>query len=128
MRIKAKDIPALRDKIASAQQGLCKLCGVALSGTAKPCLDHDHTTGRIRGVLCLNCNGIEGKIHNLARRAKRENSIYDFVKSILDYWDYFKIAPRPEIHPTHKTEDEKRLLRNKRARLARKKKKKVIDG
>lgn len=25
-------------------------------------LDHDHRSGRVRGVLCFNCNGARGKI------------------------------------------------------------------
>ena len=121
MRIKTKDIPALRDSIANTQQGLCRLCRTPLASTSRPCLDHDHKTGLIRGVLCLNCNGIEGKIHNLARRAKRgpENSVRDFLVSVIEYWDFFLINPRKEIHPTHKTDEEKRVLRNKKARLRR---------
>jgi hypothetical protein len=83
--------------------------------------DHDHETGLIRGVLCQNCNGIEGKINNLARRAKRQREKADFINSVLAYWACFADAPRVEIHPTHKTADEKRLRRNKKAKERRKK-------
>jgi len=31
---------------------LCELCPSA----KKICVDHDHTTGKIRGFLCANCN------------------------------------------------------------------------
>lgn len=120
MRIKTKEIPALRDAIAASQENKCWLCDIDLSKVT-PCLDHDHETGRIRGVLCQNCNGIEGKISNLARRAKREKTRYDFVNRVLRYWNFFSACQRSEIHPTHKTEDEKRLRRNKKARERRKK-------
>jgi hypothetical protein len=121
MRLKPKEIAGLRDKVILQQDGKCWLCDIDLK-TVTPCLDHDHETGRIRGVLCQNCNGIEGKIKNLANRAKRDKTRYDFVNKILDYWNYFSALQRSEIHPTHKTEDEKRLRRNKKARDRRKKK------
>lgn len=31
----------------------CEVCG---SSTGKMCIDHNHTTGEIRGVLCSPCN------------------------------------------------------------------------
>lgn len=121
MRLKPKEISLLREKIIVEQGGECWLCNIDLK-TVVPCLDHDHETGRIRGVLCQNCNGIEGKIKNLARRAKREKTSYDFVAKVLSYWNHFSALQRQEIHPTHRTEDEKRLRRNKKARERRKKK------
>jgi hypothetical protein len=121
MRLKPKQISLFREKVILEQGGKCWLCEIDLK-TVVPCLDHDHETGRIRGVLCQNCNGIEGKIKNLARRAKREKTNYDFVNKILSYWNHFSALQRPELHPTHKTEDEKRLRRNKKARERRKKK------
>ena len=120
MRIKIKDIPLFRNKIAQEQGGKCWLCDIDLSKVT-PCLDHDHRSGRIRGVLCGNCNGIEGKIANLANRAKRDKTRYDFVNRVLRYWNFFSACQREEIHPSHKTEDEKRLRRNKKARERRKK-------
>lgn len=120
MKLKVKEIPALRDKIAVSQNGNCWLCKIDLR-CVTACLDHDHETGLIRGVLCQNCNGIEGKINNLARRAKRQREKADFINSVLAYWACFADAPRVEIHPTHKTPDEKRLRRNKKAKERRKK-------
>ena len=35
------------------QGGRCAICG----REGPEHVDHDHTTGRIRGVLCFNCNG-----------------------------------------------------------------------
>ena len=37
--------------------GICKRLFVR-----SPHIDHDHRTGRIRGLLCFNCNSILGKI------------------------------------------------------------------
>lgn len=36
-----------------AQQGLCLICSAPMD---KPMIDHDHTTGVVRGILCHWCN------------------------------------------------------------------------
>lgn len=121
MRLKTKDIPILREKIAISQDGKCWICKIDLR-CVTACLDHDHAigSGRIRSVLCGNCNGLEGRVFGLARRGKRQRTEVDFVKSIVAYWEYHAQNPRAEIHPNHKTADEKRLRRNKKARERRK--------
>jgi len=45
----------------------CEACGAVLTN-AKVCLDHDHSTGRIRGVLCRFCNALEGMLHKQPER------------------------------------------------------------
>jgi hypothetical protein len=41
------------DALIEIQGGACPICG----RPAPEHVDHDHETGRIRGVLCFNCNG-----------------------------------------------------------------------
>lgn len=38
-----------------AQQNCCAICAVQL-GTVISSVDHCHTTGKVRGLLCINCN------------------------------------------------------------------------
>jgi hypothetical protein len=120
-RIKQKDLPGIRDQIMLSQAMICPICSGDLSDKVA-CLDHDHSTGAIRGVLCLNCNQIEGKIKNLARRGKRDLPPRVFIENIIQYWDKHSQNPDQRLHPTHLTEDEKRLRRNAKARARRKSK------
>jgi hypothetical protein len=40
------------------QTGCCAICGKeALKYKRKLAVDHNHTTGKIRGLLCVKCNG-----------------------------------------------------------------------
>lgn len=47
-----------RITLLEKQGGVCLLCEETLSFSGKytACVDHDHGTGKIRGILCHNCN------------------------------------------------------------------------
>ena len=49
---------AERDEMVASQMGLCVIC---LEAPAVH-VDHCHKTGRVRGVLCFNCNSAIGKL------------------------------------------------------------------
>jgi hypothetical protein len=49
---------AERDELVASQMGLCVIC---LKAPAVH-VDHCHKTGRVRGVLCFNCNSAIGKL------------------------------------------------------------------
>jgi hypothetical protein len=116
-------------KILTEQNFRCRLCRLNVKDKPEDqCLDHDHVTGIVRSVLCRNCNGIEGKVFNLARRAKRDGTPQWWLTRLLEYWEHHKNNPSMLFHPVHRTGDEKRLLKNKRARLKRKRAKKEMDA
>lgn len=120
-RIRPKDIMTVRAKRLHEQGYTCALCKCAISpSSASGCLDHNHITGAIRAVLCRNCNGIEGKIYNLANRAKRAGTVPLFLQAMLTYYNTWKLETDSTLyHPNHKTGDEKRIARNTTARLRR---------
>lgn len=109
--------------LCKANFGDGKLKGKKIVPKYIPVLDHNHDNGRLRGVLCNNCNGMEGKIKNRVRRASRDLTDVQWLENLLTYWKLHEEPRSPYIYPTHKNEDEKRLARNKKARLARAQKK-----
>lgn len=45
------------EKMFEGQKGCCAICGRHQSELTKTlCIDHDHTTSKVRGLLCLSCN------------------------------------------------------------------------
>lgn len=48
----------------ASQGGVCALCRKPQK-TNRLAVDHDHNTGRIRGLLCMNCNTSLGRFENI---------------------------------------------------------------
>ena len=44
------------ETMVSEQSGLCRLCGGKPNGKGALHIDHDHSTGKVRGLLCHSCN------------------------------------------------------------------------
>lgn len=44
------------NKMFKKQKGVCYICGNENQINKKLCVDHDHKTGRVRGLLCYGCN------------------------------------------------------------------------
>jgi hypothetical protein len=130
IRIKQVDLKVVRAALVKEQGGLCPLCERELS-YIKPqqrCVDHDHSkegpsAGAIRGVLCSNCNGNEGRIRSRVLCAKGHLSEIEWLQNLLDYWKAHQTNQTGLIHHTHKTPNEERLLKNKKAREYRRRKK-----
>ena len=128
-RLKFVEVAIIRNAIKQEQGNVCALCGGSFTDAKlkgkklvpklTPTLDHNHTTGIIRGVLCSNCNGMEGRILNRVKSAKRDLEINEWLGKLLDYWNFHAIPQTPFIHPNHKTDDQKRIARNKKARRKR---------
>ena len=64
------------DSMLKAQRGVCKICGAEPKN--KPLnVDHCHKTGNVRGLLCISCNTMLGKI-------ECNPSLVDNMKKYLD--------------------------------------------
>jgi hypothetical protein len=101
-KIKQSEVAALRAKMLSDQAYQCHLCGHSLD-PSEAALDHDHKSGRVRGVLHSSCNILLGKVENFVGRygqaLKREGRLENALKF---------------MHYRHKTPEDKLLLKYRR--------------
>lgn len=48
--------PIQYDEMHNRQKGRCVICGSTPKARARLDVDHNHQTGKVRGLLCMNCN------------------------------------------------------------------------
>lgn len=48
--------PETFDVLLQVQEGRCAVCRLPFCRGCEPNVDHDHSTGRVRGLLCRSCN------------------------------------------------------------------------
>lgn len=69
---------AERDLLLQEQEGRCKCCSKETSGSKKGWhVDHCHTTGKIRGILCANCNIALGQVNDSVEHLEQ---LIDYIK------------------------------------------------
>jgi hypothetical protein len=115
-RLTASQVKVAREGLLLAQNGRCALCLRIIR--KDPVLDHDHHTGAVRGVLHRGCNALLGKVENNYRRYGVED-LGAFLHGAPVYLIRHRENRTGLLHPTHKTEEEKRLARNAAARKRR---------
>lgn len=110
IQLKSKDIAELRREIALKQGNKCMLCGCDLTDKIAV-LDHQHKirktdpnvingNGLVRGVLCSECNALEGKIFNNSVRFLHQPTKDDLCKWLSNLISYYHNEPYPYIHPS----------------------------
>jgi len=106
----------VRDKIRADQKGLCALCHLPVS-VADAVLDHCHEHGYIRGTLHRSCNSLLGVLENNRKRfgLGDDDAFAAFMLGAGAYITKHLTPQTRMLHPTFKTEDEKRLARNLKA-------------
>ena len=112
MKVTAKTLPALRSGLLQIQNFECAICQTDLSmePTTNQHVDHNHVTGKIRGVLCRACNLLEGNIQHFFTRVghqKKGTDIHMFLRELSNYLGTETIYE----HPSHKSVMVKRFKR-----------------
>ena len=54
----------LYQQMLSDQESGCAICQKPCGSGKRLAVDHNHETGKVRGLLCLSCNQFIGKIEN----------------------------------------------------------------
>jgi hypothetical protein len=117
VKIKTKEVSQTRSDLLTEQGSRCALCKMPCS-SQQAVLDHDHKTGKIRGVLHRTCNGLLGKIENFCQRFGIPN-LSAFLHGADAYLQKHATDQTGLVHPTFKTAEEKRIARNTKARKRR---------
>jgi hypothetical protein len=128
LRITHAKIPKLRAKYEKKQGGICPICERPLA-RLQTTLDHCHKTGYVRGTLCKNCNGIEGKLANLLARLDVGKIGADKIIEDLANWRNPTNLKLKYIHPNAETlAEQKERQKLRQRKLYHERKRKAIKG
>lgn len=88
------------DALYALQGGRCALCQRATGATKKLAVDHDHETGKVRGLLCGTCNKIVGHARDDGMFFKRGywyliDPPFDRLQSGEDFDPGYEDLPEP---------------------------------
>ena len=65
------------------EQGhVCAICGEQCRTDQRLCVDHNHATGEVRGLLCKSCNFKLGVLENEDWRVKAEAYLAYWIRDI----------------------------------------------
>ena len=112
-QIKSTEVKELREKILENQGFKCAICGKDIRNDPGIALDHQHKlnknqtlgtdgAGLIRGVLCRDCNVLEGRIWNNSTRYKQFKTVKERIEFLKQLIQYYEAGTYPLIHPTEK--------------------------
>jgi hypothetical protein len=112
-KLKLSEIATTRESLLSAQGNRCQLCSLSCL-PSQAVLDHCHSTGRVRATLHRSCNALLGKVENNYLRYGLQN-LGAFLHGASGYLQRHETDQTGLLHPTHKTDEDKRVRRNKLA-------------
>lgn len=111
-QLKVKEIKQTRDQLLLEQGGLCGMCNQHII-QGQEVLDHNHTTGIIRGVCHRSCNSLEGVLINAVKRyAVRD--LESFMACLASYHKTHEEDQTSLLHPSFKTPQARKELAKKR--------------
>ena len=64
-------LPGGHEQLMAIQGGKCAICQIATGASRRLSVDHDHATGRVRGLLCRPCNTLLGHLRDDTKAIQR---------------------------------------------------------
>jgi hypothetical protein len=102
-----------RDELIREQGGTCAICR-----EAPPVhVDHDHVTGRVRGVVCFRCNSGIGQFSDRAELMHRAIDYLErttWQRNRVSTGVYRLTSPRPAAAPSRSSSELQRLISSRR--------------
>lgn len=69
-----------------SQNWCCASCSVPFDDHGKyPCVDHSHTSGKVRGIICHNCNAALGLLGDTEQGVM---SLLEYIRRTGDLWRF----------------------------------------
>jgi len=117
IQLSSSEIKDIRNKILDIQGGKCAICNCEITEKTGISLDHQHRKkssiigedggGLVRGVLCRNCNILEGKIWNNMQRFFQFTKMDERINWLLNLIKYYEKENYNYIHPNEKPKEPK---------------------
>lgn len=123
-RITRAEVKPITMALLAKQKWKCPLCmkkinPAVVGHKSDYCLDHNHETGEVRGVLHRSCNSGEGKVFNAAGRWIAGKVDYAVVIPAMErLLEYYKSKGTGLMYPDHKTPEQKKATQLKKRREA----------
>ena len=106
-KLKYAEKKEYREMLADGQDWICPLCENEIQ-KGQETLDHLHSTGHCRMVLCRACNSAEGRVLHWMKRAGGSD-IIKWATNLAWYWS--QDWTDNKLYPTHKTYIEKEIAK-----------------
>lgn len=59
-------------ELINSSNGVCEICGISeTENHRRHCVDHNHETGELRGILCASCNAGIGVFHDSIEKLEK---------------------------------------------------------
>lgn len=117
IQLKTKDISLIKEKLIIKQNGLCLICHRELSTLPSRdiCLDHNHQSWMVRGVLCRQCNILEAKYARFFVRSGARNKGIGYVEFLKGLIKFQKVKDTSYRYPekSKKRKSSKKMKVNK---------------
>lgn len=103
-----KQITTLKNKLLKQQQNICPILKEPI---IKPCLDHDHVEGYVRGVIGSRINLFEGQVTKLWGKYLSDHTDISLSNALRNLADYLEVDHQDSILHSGIIKDQQKALK-----------------